>query len=103
MYAKGKKALGICDRCGFTYKLSELKYEVEDKVRNGLRVCTSCLDPDHPQLRVGDLQTSDPQSLFNARTDSGEVDSTTYYGFNPVSSVGIVMRGDVGKVKITTN
>ena len=59
MYAKGKKALGICDRCGFTYKLAELKYEVEDKVRNGLRVCNSCFDPDHPQLRVGELKTSD--------------------------------------------
>ena len=29
--------------------------------------CSDCFDPDHPQLRVGELQTSDPQSLFNAR------------------------------------
>jgi|TARA_Y100000114_G_scaffold63369_1_gene58075 hypothetical protein len=101
MYAKGKKALGICDRCGFTYKLSELKYEIEDKVRNGLRVCTDCFDPDHPQLRVGELQTSDPQALFNPRVDSGEKASTTYFGFSPVSSTGMVLRGNVGKVKIT--
>tara|TARA_R100001129_G_scaffold185706_1_gene174803 strand:+ start:838 stop:1149 length:312 start_codon:yes stop_codon:yes gene_type:complete len=101
MYAKGKKALGICDRCGFTYKLSELKYEIEDKVRNGLRVCTYCFDPDHPQLRVGELQTSDPQALFNPRVDSGEKASTTYFGFSPVSSTGMVLRGNVGKVKIT--
>ena len=47
-YAKSKKALGICDRCGFTYKLRELIYEVEDETRNGLRVCKSCLAPDHP-------------------------------------------------------
>jgi hypothetical protein len=80
MYAKGKKALGICDRCGFTYKLSELKYEIEDSIRNGLRVCSSCFDPDHPQFKVGELQTSDPQSLFNPRTDTGEKESTTYYG-----------------------
>jgi hypothetical protein len=102
MYAKGKKALGICDRCGFTYKLSELKYEIEDSIRNGLRVCSSCFDPDHPQFKVGELQTSDPQSLFNPRTDTGEKESTTYYGFNPVASTGIVMKGKIGKVTITT-
>ena len=42
MYAVGKKALGDCDRCGFTYKLNNLKYEVQDSIRNGLRVC-NCL------------------------------------------------------------
>ena len=26
-YAVGKFALGLCDRCGFEYKLSELKEE----------------------------------------------------------------------------
>ena len=101
MYAAGKKALGICDRCGFTYKLSELKYEVEDKVRNGLRVCTDCLDPDHPQLRVGELQTSDPQALFNPRVDSGEVASTSYYGFNPVSNTGMMIRTSLGKITLS--
>jgi len=103
MYAKGSKALGICDRCGFTYKLAELKYEVQDEVRNGLRVCFSCFDPDQPQYRVGQLQTSDPQALYNPRTDSGEKSSTSYYGFDPVTGIGIVMQGNIGKVTITTN
>ena len=44
MYAKGTKALGICDRCGFSYKLNALKYEIENGTRNGLRVCNSCFD-----------------------------------------------------------
>lgn len=103
MYAKGSKALGLCDRCGFTYKLAELKYEVQDQVRNGLRVCSVCFDPDQPQYRVGELQTSDPQALYNPRVDSGEKTSTTYFGFDPVTSTGIVMRGNIGKVTITTN
>ena len=34
-YAAGKKALGDCDRCGFTYKLNNLQYEIEDGIRNG--------------------------------------------------------------------
>ena len=42
-YERGKKALGQCDRCGFTYKLSELQYELFDSKRNGLRVCYECL------------------------------------------------------------
>ena len=99
-YAKGSKALGICDRCGFTVKLSELKYEVQDGVRNGLRVCHVCFDPDHPQLQVGKLNTSDPEALFNPRADAGEKDSTTYFGFNPVSSTGMIARAKAGKVKV---
>ena len=35
-YAAGKKAIGICDRCGFTYKLKDLKYEVQDQKKTGL-------------------------------------------------------------------
>ena len=103
MYAKGSKALGLCDRCGFTYKLAELKYEVQDQVRNGLRVCSVCFDPDQPQYDVNDISTIDPQALYDARVDTGEQASTTYFGFDPVTSTGIVMRGNVGKVTITTN
>jgi len=99
-YAKASKALGICDRCGFTFKLKELKYEVEDETRNGLRVCSDCFDPDHPQFQVGRLNTSDPMALFNPRPDSGEKDSTVYFGFEPVSSTGIILRGETGVVKV---
>ena len=38
MYAQGKKALAICDRCGFTYRLKDLRYEVQNKQKNGLKV-----------------------------------------------------------------
>ena len=39
---------GICDRCGFKFRLSELQLEWTNYL-----VCTKCLDPRHPQL---DLQ-----------------------------------------------
>ena len=100
-YAVGKKALGICDRCGFTYKLSELKYEVQDQKRTGSRVCTSCLDPDHPQFRLGEVDTSDSIGLFNPRPDTNRKDFASYYGFNPVNSTGIVLKGKIGNVNIT--
>ena len=54
-YARASKALGECDRCGFTFKLNDLRYEVTDKIRNGLRVCSDCFDEDHPQLHIGVL------------------------------------------------
>ena len=83
-YAAGKKAIGICDRCGFTYKLKDLKYEVQDQKKTGSRICPSCIDPDQPQYRVGEVDTSDNISLYNPRPDSGEVASTSYFGFNPL-------------------
>ena len=110
-YARAKKAVGECDRCGFTYKLSDLRYEVEDKVRNGLRVCRDCFDPDHPQLRIGDVDASDVQSLFDPRIDKGEKESTSYFSFNPIgggldvfgsSTMGLKMTGDVGKLTVST-
>ena len=70
-YAPATKALGICDRCGWTYKLKELKDEVVDLNSTGLLVCPSCFDPDQPQLQVGRWPVSDPQALRNARPDTG--------------------------------
>ena len=86
MYAQGKKALGLCDRCGFTYKLNDLKYEIVDSKRNGLRVCNECFDPDHPQLKLGNIDTSDNQSLFDPRVDTGRQSSTSYFGSKVLSS-----------------
>lgn len=99
-YAVGKKALGICDRCGFTYKLKELKYEVQDQKRTGSRICHNCFDPDQPQYQVGELNTSDNIGLYNPRPDTNEKGYATYYGFNPVNSTGSVIQGKVGQVKI---
>ena len=70
-YAPAKKALGICDRCGWTYKLKELKDEVVDLNSTGLLVCPTCFDPDQPQLQVGRWPVDDPQALRNARPDTG--------------------------------
>ena len=110
MYAKGTKALGICDRCGFSYKLNALKYEIQNGTRNGLRVCNSCFDVDQPQLKVGQLNTSDTQALFNARADSGRSESTTYGSFDPIgggvdvfgsSTMNTKMEGKVGKITVS--
>ena len=71
-FATGKLALGICDRCGLTYYLKELRKEIVKGKINNLRVCPSCFDPDHPQLHLGELPVDDPQALRDPRPDTGE-------------------------------
>ena len=70
-YAAGKKALGICDRCGFRFLLKKLKGETRKGASVGNLVCVSCFDEDHPQLMVGSRPVSDPQALRNPRPDNG--------------------------------
>ena len=41
-YAEGKKAFGFCDRCGFRYKLKELKAETVNLASTNLLVCPEC-------------------------------------------------------------
>ena len=110
-YARASRALGECDRCGFTYKLSQLRYEIEDSVRNGLKVCGECFDEDQPQLKLGEIDASDPQTLYDPRTDRGEAESTTYFSWNPIgggvdafgsSTMGLKMTGNVGRLTVST-
>jgi hypothetical protein len=69
-YATGKFAKGLCDRCGFEYKLLELKEEW-----NGLKVCSNCYEPKHPQLEPLRAK-ADPEALYKPRpnndVDAGE-------------------------------
>jgi hypothetical protein len=69
-FASGRIAIAICDRCGFQYKLKELK-ELVVKTKNiNILVCRSCWDPDQPQLQLGMYPVDDPQALRNPRPDS---------------------------------
>ena len=103
-FAAGKHAFGFCDRCGFRYELSELKWEFEDKKRNGMRVCEPCLDPDHPQLQLGRFRVYDPQTLNQPRPDLGKEESTSLFGWNPVGdNITLELTASVGSVTVTTS
>lgn len=84
-FASGKHAIAECDRCGFRYKLSELKRErIKNLVRNVL-VCRTCWDKDHPQLQLGLYPIEDPQAVRNPRPDRSYPQSrNTQWGWNPV-------------------
>ena len=79
-------ALGLCDRCGFSFKLNQLHVEIWDERPNGLLVCSTCLDQDHPQLQLGRMKGDDPQSLLDPRPDTGVPGSTGLFGWMPISN-----------------
>ena len=110
-YAVGKFALGLCDRCGFEYKLNDLKKEW-----NSLKTCPECFEPKAPQLEPTPV-VNDPEALYNPRPNNdkevGEgfvvvTDSSVYSNnsMNP-STLGsnytiTEMTASVGSVTITT-
>jgi hypothetical protein len=69
-FASAKNSIAICDRCGFQFKLTELRKEVVKTKINNTLVCASCWDPDHPQLQLGMYPVDDPQAVRNPRRDS---------------------------------
>lgn len=71
-FASGRKAWGICDRCGMRFRLVSLKPETVAGVQLDNRVCKSCFDKDHPQLMQGKTPVLDPQALRNPRPDVPE-------------------------------
>jgi hypothetical protein len=82
-FASGKNSIAICDRCGFQFKLTNLRKEiVKTKVFNTL-VCPDCFDPDQPQLQLGMYPVDDPQAVRNPRRDTTyEVAGLNVAGFN---------------------
>jgi len=69
-FASGKNAIAMCDRCGFQYKLKQLKGLVIKTKNVNILVCPSCWEPDQPQLQLGMYPVDDPQALRNPRKDN---------------------------------
>jgi hypothetical protein len=68
-FSSGKNSIAECDRCGFRYKLTQLKKEVIKTKTYNLLVCPSCWDPDQPQLSLGMYPVDDPQAVRDPRPD----------------------------------
>lgn len=68
-FASGKHAISQCDRCDFRFPLKELKRLVIKTKNINMLVCSSCWDPDHPQLQLGMYPVDDPQGLRDPRPD----------------------------------
>ena len=72
-FSSGKNAIAQCDRCNFRFKLHELRKEIIKTKNYSILVCSSCWDPDHPQLQLGMYPVDDPQGVRDPRPDN------TYY------------------------
>ena len=68
-YASGRNSIAECDRCGFRYKLKELrKLTIKTKLVS-IKVCNTCWEPDQPQLSLGLYPVNDPQAVREPRPD----------------------------------
>jgi hypothetical protein len=92
-FASGKKAISECDRCGFRYKLKELRSLVIKTKNVNILVCPTCWEPDQPQLQLGMYPVDDPQALRNPRPDTSYVQSGLNDDGNPSSGSRIIQWG----------
>ena len=68
-FASAKHSIAECDRCGFRFKLKQLR-SLTIKTKNvNILVCPSCWEPDQPQLSLGMYPVNDPQGVRNPRPD----------------------------------
>jgi hypothetical protein len=52
-YSSGKNSIADCDRCGFKFKLSQLKHIYIRLDDTNIKVCKECWEPDQPQNMQG--------------------------------------------------
>lgn len=99
-FASAKKANAVCDICGFSYKLRELRAVYVKGRDTNVLACRECWSPDHPQLKLGEFPVDDPQALRNPRPDFAEFAQSRAI-INPVTSV--VATGFIGQVTVVTS
>ena len=85
-FASGKNAISECDRCGFQYRLKQLRQLVIKTKNVNIMVCPECWEPDQPQLQLGMYPVDDPQGLRNPRPD-------TTYVVSGVNAQGVPSGG----------
>lgn len=74
-FSSAKHSISECDRCGFRYKLKELKKLTIKTKQVSIKVCKTCWEQDHPQLQLGMYPVSDPQAVREPRPDNSYLQS----------------------------
>ena len=74
-FSSGKNSIAECDRCGYRFKLTQLKGLVIKTKNVNIMVCPECWEPDQPQLLLGMYPVNDPQAVRNPRPDVSYVTS----------------------------
>ena len=100
LFASGKRALAICDRCGKSMNYRDLRSQVIDQRPTKILVCDGCLDEDHPQYQLGKVPINDPIALRDARPDTDP--GRGLFGWNPIGNPAQCLTASVGVVKVST-
>ena len=121
-FSSARHSISECDRCGFRYKLTELKQLVIKTKNVNIKVCPECWEEDQPQLQLGLYPVNDPQAVRDPRPDISYYTPTgtnggdggsriIQWGWNPVGfnnknlAPGLVNDlsgvGSVGSVSVT--
>lgn len=69
-FANQPRALGICDRCGLTFRLNTLQNQTINRKPSGVMVCRTCTDIDQEQLQLGQVNAVDAIAIRNPRPDT---------------------------------
>lgn len=89
-YTSGKHTIAECDRCGFRYKLKQLKSLYVRTTDTHIKVCNNCFEFDHPQNMQGMYPVDDPQAVRDPRPDNSlgvtkaESSRVIQWGWDPV-------------------
>jgi hypothetical protein len=92
-YASGKHSISECDRCGFRYKLKELRKLTIKTKQVSIKVCKNCWEPDQPQLSLGLYPVNDPQAVREPRPDISYLQSG-YNGLQLTETPGTAVDAD---------
>lgn len=92
-YASGKHSIAECDRCGFRYKLKELRKLTIKTKQVSIKVCQTCWEMDHPQLQLGMYPVNDPQAVREPRKDLSYLQSG-YTGLQTSITPGVGINED---------
>lgn len=96
-YASNKRALGLCDVCGFQYRLKTLRNLIVKGRDTNVKACNECWQPSHPQLDLGRYPVNDPQALRDPRPDFATHAQSRAHAI-PLFSV--VTTGFVGTLRV---
>ena len=92
-YSSGKHSIAECDRCGFRYKLKELRKLTIKTKQVSIKVCQTCWEPDQPQLSLGLYPVNDPQAVREPRPDVSYLQSG-YSGLQLTETPGTSVDAD---------
>jgi NAD-dependent SIR2 family protein deacetylase len=99
VFATGKYAVALCDRCGQQYNFNQLRQEW-----NGLKTCPECFDTKHPQLdppyhsAEARPAREEPVTVFVGAPGDSAFESN---GMQPAKqSRALIIGSSVGKVTV---